>query len=210
MDKKRFIALWQRCLRNGADDACDVFEVIERCYGEAHRRYHTPQHIDHCLGQFDLAVDHIHDADAVEMALWFHDVIYDVPVANNELRSAELFKQLSAGRVNESFGTNVYEMIMITTHQDIPVRHDDKYIVDVDLSSFGMPWEECKRDSENVREEFAHKSDRDFFSNHIKFLQSLMDRPTFFSSTFFRERYEENARKNVRRMIEQAKGTCVA
>ena len=60
MDRERFTALWVRSLNAGtADDADDVFSKVLAHYCESHRRYHTPQHIDHCLRQFDLALDHV-------------------------------------------------------------------------------------------------------------------------------------------------------
>jgi len=202
MDKARFMALWARCLDDGAsNDAASIFADVLAHYSESHRRYHTPIHIDHCLRQFDMAVDLMRERDAVEMAIWFHDIIYDVPTVDNERRSAEYFMDLTRGRVDAAFARNVFDMILITTHQESPVRDDDRYLVDVDLSSFGLPWDEFKRDSEHVRGEFADRTDKEFYSTHIMFMQSLVDRPHFFSTEFFRARYENSARKNVARLI---------
>jgi predicted metal-dependent HD superfamily phosphohydrolase len=178
-----------------------VFQKILDHYSEAHRRYHTPEHIEHCLTQFDMAADLMDDPDAVEMALWFHDVIYDVPTARNEARSAEFFSELTHDRIGPEFGRSICDMILITAHQEMPRRKDDKYIVDVDLSSFGLPWEEFKRDSENVRSEFACRTDAEFYSAHIKFMRSLVKRPRFFATGFFREKYEKSARGNIERLI---------
>ena len=76
MDKARFLALWKKCLcDDAAADAEVVFESLFKHYSQAHRRYHTPHHIEHCLEQFDWAADLMKDRDAVEMAIWFHDVI---------------------------------------------------------------------------------------------------------------------------------------
>lgn len=204
MDRERFTALWVRSLNTGtAGDSDEVFGKVLAHYSESHRRYHTPQHIEHCLRQFDHAVAHVKEQDTVEMAIWFHDIIYDIPPTQNELKSAQLFRSITKDRIDPTLCQNVYDMILITMHKVTPTRNDEKLLVDVDLSSFALPWEEFKKDSENVREEFSNKSDQDFYSAHIKFMQSLLDRPSFFSSDFFREKFEANARENVQRLIEE-------
>jgi predicted metal-dependent HD superfamily phosphohydrolase len=56
------------------------------CYSEAHRSYHV-QHLDECFAELqrtsDLA-EHIHE---VELALWFHDAVYDIRSQDNILGS---------------------------------------------------------------------------------------------------------------------------
>lgn len=211
MDRVRFTRLWQRCLKDGtSSDSGEVFDKIVTLYAQPHRHYHTARHIDHCLAQFDLAVDQMEDADAVEMALWFHDAIYEIPSMDNELRSAEMFVQMTRSRVALSFAQNVYEMIMITIHQVPATRPDDKYVVDIDLSSFGLPWDQFKRDSDAVRAEYAHLDDREFYEAHLKFMHTLLERPHFFATEFFRKRYEDSARGNLGRLIREIESAGLA
>ena len=199
LDRQRFEALWT--CRIG-DDAGVVFGEIDGLYGESHRRYHAPPHIEHCLRQFDLAADRMDDPDAVEMALWFHDVIYEIPANDNELRSAELFAARADGRSSERFRTKVHDLIMVTTHLDPPPRTlDESFMLDIDLSSFGRPWEEFLSDSREVRAELAHLPDAEFYPRQKKFLESLAARPRFCFTEFFRERHEERARRNIARLI---------
>ena len=198
LDRGRFEALWERRIGAGAGA---VFAELEARYREAHRRYHTPAHVVHCLGCFDLAADRMEDPDAVEMALWFHDAIYDVPARDNESRSAELFAARAGGRGEERFRSKVHRLIMATTHREPPVTIDESFIVDIDLSSFGLPWEEFLRDSRAVREEFAMVPDARFYPGQKKFVESLLARPAFCFTEFFRNRHEARVRKNVERLF---------
>ena len=76
------------------------------------------------------------------------------------------------------------------------------FIVDIDLSSFGLPWDEFVRDSAAVRAEFGHLSDDTFYPRQRDFMRKLLARPSFCYTDFFRERHEARARENIRRTIE--------
>ena len=198
MDRQRFEALWSRRI---GDDAGEVFDRLDALYHEPHRRYHTAAHIEHCLRQFDLAAQRMDEPDAVEMALWFHDAIYEIAAKDNELRSAELFAALARGRGAAQFRSNVHDLIMVTTHLEPPPRTlDGAFMLDIDLSSFGRPWEEFMSDSREVRAELAHLSDAEFASRQRKFLESLAARPVFCLTEFFRDRHEARARRNIERL----------
>jgi len=197
LDRLRFEALWNRRIGDGAGV---VFDELETLYGEPHRAYHRATHIEHCLRLFDLAAEGMDESDAVEMALWFHDAIYDIPTRENERRSAELFAARAGERGSERFRSKVRGLIMATTHIDPPTTLDEAFIVDIDLSSFGRPWEEFLDDSRAVRAEFAHVPDAEFYPRQRKFLDSLVARPEFCFTEFFREQHEARARENIARL----------
>ena len=197
MDRKRFEGLWSRCIGTGAGA---VFDQLDTLYREPHRRYHTAAHIEHCLRQFDFAADRMDEPDAVEMALWFHDAIYDVPGKENELRSAELFAARADGRGSEQFRSEVHRLIMATTHLDPPPATLDESFIAISLSSFGLPWEEFLRDSRAVRAELPHVSDAEFYPRQKKFLESFAARSEFCFTEFFRDRHETRARENIERL----------
>ena len=82
---------WSRGWKGlGAHTAGDaLFTTLLAKYDEPHRHYHSRQHLIECLQHFD-AVRHlpVHAAE-VEVALWFHDAIYDLQRSDNEARSAD-------------------------------------------------------------------------------------------------------------------------
>ena len=90
-------------------------------YEEPHRRYHTVQHLDECFARLDDAralAEHIHE---VELALWFHDAVYDTRRSDNEAQSAALARAegVSAG-LSESVLARVDSLILATRHDASP------------------------------------------------------------------------------------------
>jgi predicted metal-dependent HD superfamily phosphohydrolase len=202
MDDLRFMSLWNRCALNPKTcDPAAVFELVYDHYAESHRYYHTPEHIRHCLRQFDAVSGALEDPDAIEMSLWFHDVIYDPRARDNERKSAELFVERARNCFDVAFCEKVFRLILVTTHKSLPVALDEQYMVDIDLSSFGQPWIDFKRDSDAVRKEYSHMSDKAFFDGQVRFLQSLLDRPNFYATGYFRDNFEHSARRNITRYL---------
>ncbi len=200
-ERARFVTLWIRIMPGDHAMAETVYGRLGELYGEPHRHYHTLDHIRHCLREFDRAAAAMANPDAVEMALWFHDAIYQPGAGNNEQRSADLFRQWSDGRVDSGFQQRVEDLIMTTTHREPPEQGDARFVVDIDLSSFGLPWEACERDGHRIRAEFAGVADDQYYTGHLRFLRALRDRSAFFCTEFFRQRYESVARANLARII---------
>ncbi len=212
MDKRRFTSLWNRCQagKGTGVGAEDVFKEVHDGYSAPGRFYHTPGHIEHCLIQFDFVAGEIDDADAVEMAIWFHDLIFDVSVDDNELQSARRFVELANDSMDAEFKTRVYDLIMATAPPRLPKTGDQKFMLDIDLSSFGLPWDDFVRDSVAVRQEAPALSDAEFFPGQRAFLESLVSREHFYFTDFFRSRIEETARSNINRHLENLRNQGVA
>ena len=201
MDERRFNALWRRRFGAGGSAA---FQRIDVLYREPHRRYHGPRHIEHCLRQLDLAGALVPNRDAVEMALWFHDAVYDVPAGpdpNNEQRSADLFLHCAAGRGHARFRDDVRRLILTTAHAVLPVPDDERYVVDIDLAGFGLGWAAFARNGADLRAEQPALSDAEFAARQEAFLRALLARPTFCFTDFFRARHETAARRNIERHL---------
>ncbi|MCP4769498.1 MAG: hypothetical protein GY875_24985 [Gammaproteobacteria bacterium] len=200
----RFRSLWQRNLLEGASDNSDAIHQRLLCaYQEPHRHYHSLAHIEHCLGMFELCESLSAVPDALEIAIWMHDAILEPGRRDNEALSAELYLQLSADAHSDDIRRLVSRLIMATLHDGNSLEDADSiYMVDIDLSSFGLSWDGFLRDSQNIRAESPHLSDTDYQLNQTGFQRMLLARPRFFLSDFFYERYEQQARNNLARYFE--------
>jgi predicted metal-dependent HD superfamily phosphohydrolase len=196
---ERFQALWNRC--KAPVDPRPVFENLWCRYCEPHRIYHRCTHLLRCFQQMDLAYTLIQDPDAVEMALWFHDAIYIPRSSENEKESAELFVRDAGDHFRPSFIRKVYELILVTAHKELAQECNKQFIADIDLSSFGVDWEEFLRDTKAVRGEQADSSDAVYYPDHAKFLNSLLGRQRIFGTEFFYGRYEQRAKENITRLL---------
>jgi len=201
----RFQSLWQRCLNEGAADAsAAIHQRMVNAYNEPQRHYHTLVHIDHCLSIFDQCKSLATNPDALEIAVWFHDVIFEPGKPDNEARSAELYQALSAQAHNTEFRELVGRLIMATLHDGRSLDDSDAgYMVDIDLSSFGLPWEDFWRDSQHLRKESADLSDAEYYRRQGDFQTCLLAKPRFYLTDYFCQRYEQQARDNLTRYFAQ-------
>ena len=130
--RARFVALWS-C--SGGTHAEDVYRMLARCYMEPARHYHTLTHVRRCLRHLDLARDSIPEPDAVELALWFHDVIFVPGAQDNEQRSADWFRRQAGERIRAC--DRICAMILATTHLGIAAELDTRFVCDIDLAVLG-------------------------------------------------------------------------
>lgn len=199
MDEQRFIALWKRAgSTQGESKARRVYRAIVEHYSEPHRRYHSTGHILHCLNHVDRIPDDYAHKDAVELAIWFHDVIYQIADPDNERNSADWFATQARDDLPDALIEQVYEMIMATKHCETPSTSESAYVVDIDLSSFGLPHDEFIADSRLVRAESTHLSDSEFYRGQREFLNKLLKRERIFVTDIFNDSFEERARENIR------------
>lgn len=180
----------------------EIWEGVARYYCESHRHYHTLTHILNCLREFDRCIDRIQNRHCVELAIWFHDVIYEQGRGDNELQSSRYFQAMCGRCFNEATIRTVCDLIVVTEHRHQPVTSDQQYICDIDLSSFGIPWEQFLGDSEALVEEEPVKDPGVIAQQKLKFLYALERREHIFYTDYFRRRLEDRARSNLRRYIE--------
>jgi predicted metal-dependent HD superfamily phosphohydrolase len=193
-------ALWRRL--GARSDPAPAHGEIHRAYSEPHRHYHTLEHIAHALRRFDGIRNRVDAADAAELALWLHDVVYDPRAKDNEARSAAYAKRLLAeGGVGATVREQITDLIMATCHASPPEAPDARYVVDADLSILGAPAAEFDRYERQVRQEYAFVSEPDWRAGRARILRVFLDRPRIFLTPEFAA-LEGPARANLERSIE--------
>jgi len=211
--RERFTAL---CRRIGAKDnpktgrtINSTYDELARAYTGPDRHYHDINHISDGLGDLDRAVFLAEDADALEMAWWSHDFIYDPRSPYNEEESALRFtKFLLELGVRTAFRVKVVRRVMATKHDYIPESTDDQLMVDIDLVPLALPQEAFSKNTLKKREEYreAVPNDDDFKRGTIDFFTKFLDkRISIYLTEYFRSRYEAQAKENINRLISKLK-----
>jgi len=188
----RFVALWSR---SGGTDAEAVYRMLARCYAEPARHYHTLVHVRRCLRHFDRARDAIPEPDAVELALWFHDVIFVPGAQDNEQRSADWFRRHAGGRIRAC--DRIYAMILATTHSGAAEEPDTRFVCDIDLAVLGAARNRFRDDGRRLRAERPDLDDRAYDLHERAILGGLLLRPRIYLTDFFHTRCEARARRNL-------------
>lgn len=215
--RKRWVKL---CQLAGAKDNPFTGRTIDNTYDElaaaytnCHRHYHNLNHINEGLELFDKVWHLAEYPDTLEMAWWWHDFIYRIPMnkqtlVNNELESGiYAFKVLIELSVNPLICVKVMARIMPTLHTYTPDYTDDRIIVDMDLVSLAAPPNVFNMHSENIRKEYF-ASPEEYRIGRVNFFRKFIDgRPSIYLTKYFHERYEVQAQKNIRDYL--AKNGCM-
>lgn len=199
-----FDVSWSRAWRGlqAAGDGHEVRDALLARYAEPHRRYHTLQHLAECLSLFDTLRDAPDRPAEVELALWFHDAIYELGSAENERRSADWARAaLGAAGVAADAITRIDALVMATRHATPPRTRDEQVLVDVDLAILGATPERFAEYEQQIRGEYAHVPALLFGHRRRALLQAFLDRASIYSTPALHRRLEAPARANLARSI---------
>lgn len=186
---------WQ-ALGAAASDALHT-RLLAR-YAEPHRAYHTQQHLAECLVLFD-EVRHLAKRPVeVEVALWFHDAVYDVHRHDNEAVSADWARTalLEAGAPADVAG-RVAALVLATRHSVAPATPDEQLLVDIDLAILGAAPARFAEYEAQIRREYGHVPAAVFAEKRGQILAAFRARPVLYGTPALRERFEAAARANL-------------
>lgn len=167
-----------------------------RRYAEPHRRYHGLAHLLAVLDVVDELAAHAADAEAVRLAAWFHDAVYDPGRGDNERASADLARErLTGHRALEE----VVRLVLLTASHD-PLAGDANGAVlcDADLAILAAGPERYAAYAAEVRAEYAAVPDDVFRPGRARVLADLLDHRWLFHTPEARTRFEQAARANLR------------
>ena len=205
------VAQWLKAWRDlGVPDSPELHrlyrDVLLR-YSEPHRHYHTGQHLAECFEKVQHIISLAEHPAEVRVGLWFHDAIYDTRRHDNEQQSADW--ACSAARemgANAASAQRIHDLIMFTRHSAAPVGVDAHVLVDADLSILGALPERFQEYEAQVRREYAWVPDEMFRSTRAQILKELLGRSHLYSTAYFQERYEAQARRNLQHSLQYLEG----
>lgn len=181
----------------------EVFEQLYSKYAEPTRKYHSLQHLKECLAYFEQAMHWAARPAEVEIALWFHDAIYELSRHDNEAASASWAEAaLNSAGVDSASVERVMALIMATCHTASPTEQDQCLLVDIDLSILGATKERFAEYEGQIRREYAFVPEPVFSSKRRDILASFLVRPKIYNTPYFFEALESRARANLKHAID--------
>lgn len=204
MLEDKWRALWERS--GGSGTVKHAFDRLCDRYGEPQRHYHTLAHVQHCLETFDGLRGEADDPNAVEMALWFHDAVYDPRRKDNEKQSAELAAVvLDVGGFPSTFIETVCDLVRATAPGSPTSGSDVAVLLDCDLAILGASPAAFDEYERQIRREFAWMPPLAFLAGRSALIHRLLARPSIYVTQAMRLGCEPHARANLTRSLERLK-----
>lgn len=190
---------WQTLMRRlglAANEA--TFAALLAAYRQPHRHYHTPRHIADCLQQFDALRHEAEQPNAIELAIWFHDAIYDPYRSDNEQASADwAMRFLRENDLPAALQGRVVALILATRHDAIATDRDTAILIDIDLSILGSAADAYDTYRQAVRREYRWVPGPLFRRSRRAVLESFLRRERIFLTDQFHASHEARARDNI-------------
>jgi predicted metal-dependent HD superfamily phosphohydrolase len=192
---------WQRAWASlGLSAPEGLIQPLMDAWAEPQRHYHSLQHLRECLALLEPALDLAQHPGEVELALWFHDAVYDPQGTGNEGRSADwAVEALALAGAGSEVQERVRALIMSTCHDAEPEDDDARLLVDIDLAILGADPARFTEYDTQVREEYRWVPDLVYRTRRREVLAGFLARPAIYGTGRFRERFEAQARENLRR-----------
>jgi predicted metal-dependent HD superfamily phosphohydrolase len=176
------------------------------------RHYHV---WNHPLAMRTLAERYAHlitDMQSVLAMIAFHDAVYDSRRNDNEEQSAALAREMLSGIVPPEQLDFIVAGIIATKRHLIPdglspgQRGDIAFLLDADLSILGTEASEFDAFDAAVRKEYDWVTDGEWRVGRAAVMRSFSQRRAIYLTSEFRTAYEDQARRNIARLLQALEG----
>jgi uncharacterized protein (TIGR00369 family) len=182
--------------------AAPWFEKLENAYSEDGRFYHTLDHIAAMLQLYSFSGG---GAKSTELAIWFHDVVYDSKRGDNEERSGDVFGEFAReARLEPAVVVRTQQLIAATKTHKLPAElakdTDAALFLDIDLSVLGAAPDVYDSYAHAIRKEYGWVPDEQFREGRAKVLRALTAKQIY-KTPSFQQAFEALARSNIEREL---------
>jgi predicted metal-dependent HD superfamily phosphohydrolase len=182
--------------------ANEMFEDVRQHYAGPGRFYHTFNHVGAVLDTVENLAAFARNRNAVKLAVWLHDVIYDSRASDNEARSADYAEQLCE-KLSIPEGRVVASLILKTKTHEAEDDPDAHVVIDADLAILGASDLAFRAYADQIRQEYAWVPEPDYQIGRRQVLERFLARPRIFHHL---AQLEKPARRNIAAEIAQLQG----
>lgn len=185
----------------GAPPPGGLLEALVARYAEPHRAYHTLPHVLACLAHAAEMRPRLEHPGCVELALWFHDAVYEPRAGDNEERSAALAAEALGSATSGEVREHVRRLVLATRHPSRPAENDARYVVDIDLAILGAAPEAFDAYEAAIRREYRWVPGPLYRAKRRLVLQGFLDLDRIYTTEELGRRWEKRARANLERSL---------
>lgn len=197
LDRRRFETAWKAL--GATHDNASAWLVAR--YAEPHRAYHNAEHISECLAWFDQLKAQAQRPAELEVALFFHDAIYNPLSPNNEAESAARFQAFAeAAAIPRETAARVTELIL-STASHAAESSDAALLNSIDLAVLGAPPARYARYERDIRREYVAVEEHAYRAGRSRVLRDFLARLEIYRTPSLAARLEAQARTNLSRAL---------
>ncbi|TCM60479.1 putative metal-dependent HD superfamily phosphohydrolase [Acinetobacter calcoaceticus] len=174
-----------------------VYAGLVQAYSETQRAYHSMQHIVECLDLLAQVLDQLEDPFAVQLAIWFHDAVYDPQATDNEQQSAVLMQQQCQPWLSPQQSQKIAAWIEATQHHQPSKDNDLNYLLDIDLAILGSSASRFAEYELQIREEYSWVAAEVYAQKRAAVLQHFYQMQPLYQTEYFSTQLEQRAKANL-------------
>jgi predicted metal-dependent HD superfamily phosphohydrolase len=189
--------------REEEKQAC--FNEIMQAYAAPNRTYHNQQHIVALFSLCEEYLNEVHNPLVVGFSIFYHDMVYDTELRDNEAASAQkAVKHLQGLQLKKCFIADIEQFILASKdHELVEVsdQNDLAYFLDFDLAILGSSPGVYEAYSKSIRQEYLQYRTHIYREGRKQALQQLLSKEHLYFTDAFRNRFEQQARENINNEI---------
>ena len=197
-----WFSLWEQTGLAAASGS-SLWPILATHYLAPTRPYHNLNHILYCLHIAQPFLPQTEDPLAVQLAIWFHDIIYDPRSQANEAQSAVFAGScLREAGVSPALVQESQRLILTTaTHQAEPEDRNAPLLLDADLAILGADAEQYRHYAQAIRQEYAWIADEPYRLGRGRVLQQFYQRERIYLTGPLYQQLEATARDNLQQEL---------
>ncbi len=149
------------------------------------------------LYEFEAVKSKIEAVDCIQFAIFYHDFIYNILKSDNEVRSAQIMEQELKSTQFKQIGF-CNELIIATKDHKKSTKSDINYLLDIDLVILGSNKMNYSVYCNQIRKEYKIYPKILYNKGRKGVLLSFLEKDFIYQTDYFREKYEDNARRNLK------------
>lgn len=185
-----------------------VFFDLVNAYSSIDRSYHNLRHVHQVLETIETLRSLSLDFSAIQLAAWFHDVIYNTTAQDSEEKSAEYAESILISlKIPPPTIARVKNLILTTkTHQAPSTDIDSHILLDADLAILGSSKSDYQSYARAIRQEYSWVPDAEYILGRKRVLQNFLQRDKIYLTPQMFTTLEKTARRNLQSEVATLSG----